>query len=154
MKTNTANPASAHEAQVKPVPLKGYRRMEWDQKVMRSGRLATKTEICVVGALLTHFNTEGEAWPSMESIAKMALCNRNNATTAVKRLVALRFLIEYPPGRNGRKTKTLQDGAAARFGKIQRRTPTDVHSSETTGLKSSRCISGARSGAPPEIHKH
>ncbi len=108
MKTNTANPASAHEAQVKPVPLKGYRRMEWDQKVMRSGRLATKTEICVVGALLTHFNTEGEAWPSMESIAKMALCNRNNATTAVKRLVALRFLIEYPPGRNGRKTKTYK----------------------------------------------
>jgi len=82
--------------------------MEWDQKVMRSGRLTTKTEICVVGALLTHFNTEGEAWPSMESIAKMALCNRNNATTAVKRLVALRFLIEYPPGRNGRKTKTYK----------------------------------------------
>jgi Helix-turn-helix domain len=108
MHSNTPKPVSAQEASAKPITLKGYRRMEWDQKVMRSGQLKTKTEICVVSALLAHFNTEGEAWPSMDAIAKMALCNRNNATTAVKRLVALKFLTEYPPGRNGRRTKTYR----------------------------------------------
>jgi hypothetical protein len=79
---------------------------------MESGKLETKTEIAVMTAIFVHINGgakgTGKAHVGLTEIARKARCNRNNAAKAVKRLVGLGFLTEYPPGTDGWPAKTYQ----------------------------------------------
>src|SRR5258708_26828895 len=99
--------APKHELRLLPQPapqvIEGWLRMNWWEAVVKSGRLTTTAEVSVLGVILAHIHMQdGDAWPSLNTIARYAKCDKRTVKKAIERLIECGFVAKSSPGKNGR----------------------------------------------------
>src|SRR5258708_5676341 len=76
--------------ELEPQTIEGQRDMDWWRACVHSGRLETKEQVSVLGVIHAHTNwLDGEAFPSINTISRLACIRKITAQRVIDRLQEL-----------------------------------------------------------------